>query len=69
MNNADLEEIEARLDEDRLEIENQLRNLDSVGETLAGVTFRLVSESDETRLFVQLVLEPKYVETALPGAG
>ena len=57
MNNADLEEIEARLDEDRLEIENQLRNLDSVGEALAGVTFRLVSESNETRLFVQLAFD------------
>lgn len=57
MHSADLEEIEARLDDDRLEIENQLRKLDSVGEALAGVTFRLVSESNETRLFVQLVFD------------
>ena len=57
LSSADLEEIEARLDEDRLEIENQLRNLDSVGEALAGVTFRLVSESNETRLFVQLAFD------------
>jgi len=57
LSRVDLEEIEARLDEDRLEIENQLRKLDSVGEALAGVTFRLVSESNETRLFVQLVFD------------
>ena len=49
--------IEARLEEDSLEIENQLRRLDSVGENLAGVTFRLVSESNETSLFVQLVFD------------
>jgi len=57
LHSADLEEIEARLDDDRLEIENQLRKLDSVGEALAGVTFRLLSESNETRLFVQLVFD------------
>ena len=49
--------IETRLEEDSLEIENQLRRLDSVGENLAGVTFRLVSDSNETRLFVQLVFD------------
>jgi len=57
LHSADLEEIEARLDDDRLEIENQLRKLDSVGEALAGVTFRLASESNETRLFVQWVFD------------
>jgi len=55
LHSADLEEIEARLDDDLLEIENQLRKLDSVGEALAGVTFRLLSESNETRLFVQRI--------------
>jgi hypothetical protein len=57
IDSVDVALIEARLDEDRLEIENQIRNLDSVGEALAGVTFRLVSESNETRLFVQLAFD------------
>ena len=57
MHNADLYEIEARLEDDRLDIENQLRKLDSVGEALVGVTFGLVSESNETRLFVQLAFD------------
>ena len=47
MHNSDLEEIKARRDDDRLEIADLLRKLDSVGDALAGVTFRLVSENNQ----------------------
>jgi uncharacterized protein YPO0396 len=56
-NDSDIASIESRLDEESTEIEEQLRDLESIGESLAGVTFRLVSESNETRLFVQLVFD------------
>ncbi len=57
VSDSDITLIESRLEEESIEIEEQLRDLDGIGESLAGVTLRLLSENSELSLLVQLVFD------------